>query len=286
MLPDPVIVDLRSVEAGRGGRPLAAGGPGGGAGGAGCAPAAAVDSSTARPAPATSAPPEAAVPPSAAPRTQLSRDIESYPDGLVFVIDKPYRWTSSDVVRKMKFALQHHFGSKKIKVGHAGTLDPLATGVLIVCAGRATKLADTYQAHGKEYVAEFQFGATTPTFDLEQPIDRRYPCANVTRSSLAALLPRFIGTQEQMPPVFSAKMVDGVRAYRLARDAQAAHDSHVYEPVNFATAAHASEPAPVAVSVACASEQSSETVLASRTSKPSVNSNTDEIGRASCRERV
>jgi tRNA pseudouridine55 synthase len=150
----------------------------------------------------------------------ISPSIDDYPDGLVFVLDKPYRWTSSDVVRKMKFALQHHFHKKNIKVGHAGTLDPLATGILLVCCGRATKLAETFQAHDKEYVAEFQFGATTPTFDLEQPVDRRMPSANVTRGALESAIPAFIGEQEQIPPVFSAKMVDGVRAYQLARNLQ------------------------------------------------------------------
>lgn len=147
----------------------------------------------------------------------LSSSIEDYPDGLVFVLDKPYRWTSSDVVRKVKFALQHHFHKKNIKVGHAGTLDPLATGVLLICCGRSTKLSETYQAHGKEYIAEFQFGATTPTFDLEQSIDERFPYDNVTRSALESAIPSFIGEQDQIPPVFSAKMVDGVRAYHLAR---------------------------------------------------------------------
>jgi tRNA pseudouridine55 synthase len=148
----------------------------------------------------------------------LSPSIDDYPDGLVFVLDKPYRWTSSDVVRKVKFALQHHFHKKNIKVGHAGTLDPLATGVLLICCGRSTKLSETYQAHGKEYVAEFQFGATTPTFDLERPIDERFPYDNVTRSALESAIPSFIGEQDQIPPAFSAKMVDGVRAYRLARN--------------------------------------------------------------------
>ena len=147
----------------------------------------------------------------------LSPSIDDYPDGLVFVLDKPYRWTSSDVVRKVKFALQHHFHKKNIKVGHAGTLDPLATGVLLICCGRSTKLSETYQAHGKEYIAEFQFGATTPTFDLEQPIDERFPHSNATRSALEAVIPSFVGEQDQIPPVFSAKMVDGVRAYHLAR---------------------------------------------------------------------
>ncbi|MCI2082455.1 MAG: tRNA pseudouridine(55) synthase TruB [Bacteroidales bacterium] len=155
----------------------------------------------------------------------VGNDLEDYPDGLVFVIDKPYRWTSSDVVRKMKFALQHHFRRKNIKVGHAGTLDPLATGILLICAGKATKSAGTFQSHDKEYVAEFQFGATTPTFDLEQPIDKRYPDTNVTLAGLEKAICGFIGRQKQIPPLFSAKMVEGVRAYQIAREAQAARNS-------------------------------------------------------------
>ena len=102
----------------------------------------------------------------------LSHDLADYPDGIVLPLDKPYRWTSADLVRKCKFTLQKHFGLRKLKVGHAGTLDPLATGLLLVCVGQATKLAEALQASEKEYLATVEFGATTASFDLEQPIDR------------------------------------------------------------------------------------------------------------------
>lgn len=101
----------------------------------------------------------------------LSKDEATYPGGIVFIVDKPYGWTSADVVRKVKFSIQRWFGKKNIKVGHAGTLDPLATGVLLVCAGKATRMAETLQSQKKEYIAEITFGATTPSFDLEKEID-------------------------------------------------------------------------------------------------------------------
>lgn len=147
----------------------------------------------------------------------LSHNIEDYPDGIIIPIDKPYRWTSADVIRKVKFAAFKHFGSKKLKVGHAGTLDPLATGVLLVCIGKATKLAETIQSHDKEYVAGITFGATTPSYDLEKEIDRFFPCEKVSRENIENVLKGFIGEQEQVAPLFSAKSVDGVRAYELAR---------------------------------------------------------------------
>ena len=102
----------------------------------------------------------------------LSRNIEDYPEGIIIPIDKPYRWTSADVIRKVKYTAIRHFGKKNLKVGHAGTLDPLATGVLLVCIGKATKLAEELQSHDKEYVAGITFGATTPSYDLEKDIDR------------------------------------------------------------------------------------------------------------------
>lgn len=148
---------------------------------------------------------------------QLSHSLEDYPDGLVFPIDKPYRWTSADVVRKVKFALQKHFHLRNIKVGHAGTLDPLATGLLIVCAGKATKIAEELQAHTKEYVTTVEFGATTPSYDLEKEIDATYPHEHITKTILEEALEGFIGTQEQIPPIFSAKMINGSRAYEYAR---------------------------------------------------------------------
>jgi tRNA pseudouridine55 synthase len=121
------------------------------------------------------------------------------------------------VIRKVKFAAIRHFGKKNLKVGHAGTLDPLATGVLLVCIGKATKLAEELQSHDKEYIAGISFGATTPSYDLEKEIDRFFPHEHITASSVEAALPSFIGEQNQIAPLFSAKSVDGVRAYELAR---------------------------------------------------------------------
>ena len=147
----------------------------------------------------------------------LSRNIEDYPEGIIIPIDKPYRWTSADVIRKIKFAAIRHFGKKNLKVGHAGTLDPLATGVLLVCIGKATKLAETLQSHDKEYVAGITFGATTPSYDLEKEIDRFFPHEHITADAVRDALPAFVGEQDQIAPLFSAKSVDGVRAYELAR---------------------------------------------------------------------
>ena len=147
----------------------------------------------------------------------LSRNIDDYPDGIIIPIDKPYRWTSADVIRKVKFAAIRHFGKKNLKVGHAGTLDPLATGVLLVCIGKATKLAEWLQSHHKEYIAGISFGATTPSYDLEKEIDRFFPHEHITEAAVAEALPSFIGEQDQIAPLFSAKSVDGVRAYELAR---------------------------------------------------------------------
>lgn len=147
----------------------------------------------------------------------LSRDINDYPEGLVLVIDKPYRWTSADVIRKVKYAAIRHFAKKNLKVGHAGTLDPLATGVLLVCIGSACKNAEKLQATHKEYVAGVCFGATTPSYDLEKEVDRFFSLDGVSEAGLREVLPSFIGEQDQVAPLFSAKQVDGVRAYELAR---------------------------------------------------------------------
>ena len=147
----------------------------------------------------------------------LSHSIEDYPEGIIIPIDKPYRWTSADVIRKIKFAAIRHFGKKNLKVGHAGTLDPLATGVLLVCIGKATKLAEELQSHDKEYIAGVTFGATTPSYDLEKEIDRFFPHEHISAEAVEAALPGFIGEQDQIAPLFSAKSVDGVRAYELAR---------------------------------------------------------------------
>ena len=147
----------------------------------------------------------------------LTRDIADYPEGIIIPIDKPYRWTSADVIRKIKYAAIRHFGKKNLKVGHAGTLDPLATGVLLVCIGKATKLAEELQSHDKEYVAGVTFGATTPSYDLENEIDRFFPHEHISAEAVSEALPGFLGEQDQIAPLFSAKSVDGVRAYELAR---------------------------------------------------------------------
>ncbi|MBQ3978343.1 MAG: tRNA pseudouridine(55) synthase [Bacteroidales bacterium] len=147
----------------------------------------------------------------------LSRNIDDYPDGIIIPVNKPFRWTSADVIRKLKWAACKHFGKKNLKVGHAGTLDPLATGVLLVCIGKATRLAEELQKEGKEYLAGISFGATTPSYDLEKAVDKFYPTDNVSEESIKAALPRFLGEQDQVAPLFSAKSVDGVRAYELAR---------------------------------------------------------------------
>ncbi|MBO4475337.1 MAG: tRNA pseudouridine(55) synthase TruB [Bacteroidales bacterium] len=147
----------------------------------------------------------------------LSTCISDYPDGIVLPVDKPYRWTSADLVRKIKIAACRHFGKKNLKVGHAGTLDPLATGILLVCIGPATKRAEELQASAKQYEAGVCFGAVTPSYDLEKPIDRVLPADGVTAESIRAVLPSFVGEQRQVAPLFSAKSVDGVRAYETAR---------------------------------------------------------------------
>lgn len=137
--------------------------------------------------------------------------------GEILFIDKPYRWTSFDVVNKVRWLLCKRLDTKKLKVGHAGTLDPLATGVMIVCTGRATKRIDELQAHTKEYVATLRLGATTPSFDLEHPIDAYYPTGHITRELIETTLQQFLGRIEQIPPAYSAVKVDGKRAYDLAR---------------------------------------------------------------------
>ena len=138
--------------------------------------------------------------------------------GEVFYLDKPLSWTSFDVVKRIRGKLYHRLGIKKLKVGHAGTLDPLATGVLIVCTGKMTKQIDELQAHVKEYVAEMALGATTPSFDLETEIDATYPTEHITREMVEQVLKeQFVGSIQQVPPAFSACKVDGHRAYKMAR---------------------------------------------------------------------
>ena len=138
-------------------------------------------------------------------------------DGEILYIDKPLGWTSFDAVKRLRGSLTRSLGVKKIKVGHAGTLDPLATGVMILCTGRATKRIDELQAGVKEYVATVALGATTPSFDLETEIDATYPTEHITRELVEEVLTRFHGRIEQVPPAFSACKVGGQRAYDLAR---------------------------------------------------------------------
>lgn len=138
-------------------------------------------------------------------------------DGEILSVDKPYGWTSFDAVKRIRGVLVRRLGLKKLKVGHAGTLDPLATGVMIICTGRATKRIDTLQAGVKEYIAEVTLGATTPSYDLETEVDALFPTDHITRSLVDSVLSSFVGVIRQTPPAFSAVKVDGKRAYESAR---------------------------------------------------------------------
>lgn len=138
-------------------------------------------------------------------------------EGEILYIDKPLHWSSFDAVKRVRGIMARRLKIKKIKVGHAGTLDPLATGVMIVCTGKATKRIDELQAHTKEYVATIALGATTPSFDLETEIDATYPTEHITREMVEEVLKKFTGRIEQVPPAFSACKIDGKRAYKMAR---------------------------------------------------------------------
>lgn len=137
--------------------------------------------------------------------------------GEIILVDKPLGWTSFDAVKKIRGSICRRYGTKKFKVGHAGTLDPLATGVMIICTGGTTKEIERLQAGEKEYVATLAIGATTPSFDLETQIDARYPTGHIDRTLVEETLKKFVGRIEQVPPSFSACKVDGKRAYKLAR---------------------------------------------------------------------
>lgn len=138
-------------------------------------------------------------------------------EGEVLYFNKPLTWTSFNLVAKVKYPLLRKLRIKKLKVGHAGTLDPLATGVMIVCTGKATKRIEEFQYQTKEYIASIMLGATTPSYDLEKEIDATYPTEHITRELVEETLKKFIGSIEQIPPAFSACKVDGERAYELAR---------------------------------------------------------------------
>jgi tRNA pseudouridine55 synthase len=142
---------------------------------------------------------------------------EAYKNGQVLLIDKPLTWTSFQVVNKLRWEIRQHFNIKKIKVGHAGTLDPLATGLLIICTGKQTKQIESYQGQVKEYTGTFTLGATTPSYDLETEIDNTFPTAHITEKLIRDTTQQFLGEIQQKPPIFSAIKKDGKRLYELAR---------------------------------------------------------------------
>ena len=144
----------------------------------------------------------------------------NFVEGEVLFFDKPLHWTSFQLVNKIKFALLEHLKIKKLKVGHAGTLDPLATGVMIICTGKSTKLIESYQYQTKEYIATLELGATTPSFDLEHAVDERYETAHITAKLVEEKLKQFIGEIDQVPPVYSAVKVKGKRAFDYARQGE------------------------------------------------------------------
>lgn len=143
---------------------------------------------------------------------------ENYLEGQVLLIDKPYTWTSFQAVSKLKYILRKQFNlPKNFKIGHAGTLDPLATGLLIICTGKATKSIESFMGLEKEYTGEICLGATTPCFDLEKPIDKTFDISNITEDDILKTAKSFLGESDQVPPIFSAIQIDGKRAYELAR---------------------------------------------------------------------
>jgi len=141
-------------------------------------------------------------------------------NGEVLYVAKPLNWTSFNLVNKLRWKLQKTLNIKKLKVGHAGTLDPLATGVMILCTGKSTKLIESFQYQTKEYMATLLLGATTPSFDLELPVDGVFPTIHITREMIDEIIPRFLGEIQQVPPAYSAVKVDGKRAYDYARSGQ------------------------------------------------------------------
>ncbi|CAM1360941.1 tRNA pseudouridine synthase B [Tenacibaculum litopenaei] len=143
--------------------------------------------------------------------------LEEFKNGKVLLIDKPLEWTSFQAVNKLRWHIKKRFNIKKIKVGHAGTLDPLATGLLIICTGKQTKNIETYQGQIKEYTGTITLGATTPSYDLETEIDQEYPTAHLTEAMLHEVTQQFLGVIAQKPPIFSAIKKDGKRLYELAR---------------------------------------------------------------------
>lgn len=143
-----------------------------------------------------------------------------FPKGALLLVDKPLGWTSFDVVNKIRYRLTRRLGVKKLKIGHAGTLDPLATGLLLLCTGDYTKKIETFQALPKEYTGTITFGATTPSFDREKPVDATWPTEHLTNALIHQTVLQFMGDIEQIPPMFSAVKVDGKRLYKNARTGQ------------------------------------------------------------------
>jgi len=137
-------------------------------------------------------------------------------EGGIILLDKPYTWTSFQVVKKVKYSLIHYFG-RKIKVGHAGTLDPLATGLLIICVGKYTKQIPLLQEGDKEYIGQFTLGAITASYDMEKPVSQAFSTEHITKEKIKECAESFLGVQQQVPPIFSAVKIDGKRAYKLAR---------------------------------------------------------------------
>lgn len=145
---------------------------------------------------------------------------QDYKDGQIILIDKPLQWTSFQVVNKLRWLIRKTFSIKKIKVGHAGTLDPLATGLLIICTGKFTKRIQEFQGQVKEYTGTITLGATTPSYDLETEINERFPTDHITEEKIQSIIPSFIGEIKQYPPVFSALRKDGKRLYEYAREGE------------------------------------------------------------------
>ncbi|MBO7045797.1 MAG: tRNA pseudouridine(55) synthase TruB, partial [Prevotella sp.] len=144
----------------------------------------------------------------------------NFQEGAFIYINKPYRMSSFGALAHIRYLVSKRIHVKRVKMGHAGTLDPLATGVLILCTGKATKQIEQLQLHTKEYTATLQLGATTPSYDMEHEVDATYPTAHITRELIEQTLPKFVGDIMQVPPLFSAVMVDGHRAYKMARKGQ------------------------------------------------------------------
>jgi tRNA pseudouridine55 synthase len=146
-----------------------------------------------------------------------SENITVFEEGKILLFDKPLYWTSFDLVNKVRIIIKSSLGLKQIKIGHAGTLDPLATGLVIICTGKATKRVDEFRDLDKEYIASIHLGETTPSYDLETEVAGRFPIEHITEDLVISALNRFIGEQSQMPPIHSAKMIKGKRAYEFAR---------------------------------------------------------------------